>query len=238
VVKKLAYIVPGIGLREEEISRRAAIANKIVERDVTVDIITVNAGPKSIETRIEEAYASVSYLPKLYSLSQSYDGFIIGCFGDPGVRAARELVDKPVVGPAESTLHVAAQLADKFTIISPLKTTVKLISDVVKLYGFENRVEAIVPVEIPVLDIINKPEVLANRILDVVSRSKGEAIILGCMSMGFALIDEILRTKLEIPILNPVKISLKTAELMVKLALSHSPLTYPRVQVDKISHLL
>lgn len=238
---RIAYLVPGVGLDKDEISRRERIANEIVSPGTRVSVLVPHTGPKSIENRVEEAFASTSYLPLVYRHSQEYDAFVIGCFGDPGLRAARELTSKPVVGPAEASLHLASQLADRFTIIAPTRSAAKLIDDVVSMHGFRDRVTSIRSIDTPVLRIARGGELLeeiAKKILEIIETEKSEAVILGCMSMGFALIDEIIRKRTEIPILNPVKISLKTAETLAKLNLSHSPATYPRIDLDKTKHLL
>jgi len=51
---------------------------------------------------------------------EGYDAVIIACFSDPGLQAAREVSDILVLGIEETTLHVAAMLGHKFTILTPL----------------------------------------------------------------------------------------------------------------------
>jgi allantoin racemase len=47
-----------------------------------------------------------------------YDAFALGCFYDPGLRAARSLVDIPVVGLSETCMLVACSLGQKFALIA------------------------------------------------------------------------------------------------------------------------
>jgi len=238
---KIGYVIPGIGLTREEAERRKKIANDIVLNS-TVEILGVDSGPLTIENCVEEAFAASSYLSKIYSLQNAYDAFIIGCFGDPGLRAARELVDKLVVGPAESTLHLAAQLADEFIVVSPLESTVILTKHMIKSYGFSEKVTAVVPANIPVAEFVNNREEasrkLAETILNAVKEEGGDAVILGCMSMGYALVDEILGEKMDLPVINPVKVSLKTAEMMLSLNLKQSTKSFPKPDYSKLKHLL
>lgn len=238
---RIGYVIPGIGLSSEEAERRRKIANKIVENS-TVDIVCVDSGPLTIENCVEEAFAASSYLSKLYNLHNSYDAFIIGCFGDPGLRAARELVNKLVVGPAESTLHLASQLADEFIVISPLESTVILTRHMINSYGFTEKVTAIVPANIPVVKFIEDREEaskrLAELILDTVKEKGGDAVVLGCMSMGYALVDELLKEKTDLSVINPVKVSLKTAEMLLSLNLKQSIRSFPKPDYNKLKHLL
>ncbi|MCX8189049.1 MAG: aspartate/glutamate racemase family protein [Nitrososphaeria archaeon] len=238
---RIGYVIPGIGLTLEEAERRKKIANKIVEHS-SVDIVCVDSGPLTIENCVEEAYAASSYLSKIYSLQDLYDAFVVGCFGDPGLRAARELVNKLVVGPAESTLHLTSQLADAFIVISPLTNTVILTKHMIHSYGFGEKVTAIVPANIPVIEFIeNREEAskkLAGLILNTVKEKGGDAVILGCMSMGYALVDELLMDKTNLPIINPVKVSLKTAEMLLSLNLKQSIKSFPKPDYNKLKHLL
>jgi len=238
---RIGYVIPGIGLTSEEEERRKGIANQIVTNS-TVDIIGVDEGPLTIENCVEEAFAASSYLPKIYNLQNIYDAFIVGCFGDPGLRAARELVNKLVVGPAESTLHLAAQLADEFIVVSPLESTVILTKHMIRAYGFSDKVTAIIPANIPVAEFIKNREEASRKLADMITESVremgGDAVVLGCMSMGYALVDELLSDKIDLPVINPVKISLKTTEMLLSLGLKHSIRSFPRPDYSKLKHLL
>ena len=238
---KIAYIIPGIGLSDDEVKRRHNVANSILGDIGTVDILTVNEGPLSIENTVEEAFATTSYLPKLYLECKNYDAFVIGCFGDPGIRAARELCDKVIVGPAEVSMHIASMLSDKFSILTPLETLIPMMRELAKLYNFIDKMVSVIPMEVPVIDFVSRREDSVNLIKDKVKSKlskESESLVLGCMSMGFALIDEYLYDTIDIPIINPVKVSIKTAWLLASLKLSHSKITYPEPNMEKLSHLL
>lgn len=49
----------------------------------------------------------------------------------------------------------------------------------------------------------------------------------GCMSMGFLMVEERLGDALVVPVVNPVKAAVKTAEMLVELGVTHSKLVYP-----------
>jgi allantoin racemase len=46
------------------------------------------------------------------------DGAMVACSGDPGIVEARTLVEIPVVGPWEATLHLAAAYAYRFGVVT------------------------------------------------------------------------------------------------------------------------
>ena len=43
------------------------------------------------------------------------DAFIIACFGDPGLLAAKEVTEKPVIGIAQAAFTVAKMIAPNFS---------------------------------------------------------------------------------------------------------------------------
>ena len=45
------------------------------------------------------------------------DAFIIACFGDPGLEAAKEVTDKPVIGIAQAAIAVGKLMAPNFSIL-------------------------------------------------------------------------------------------------------------------------
>lgn len=239
---KIAYIVPGVGLDKEELKRRQEILRSLSYPGVIVDVITVDEGPYTIESNVEEEYAAVSYLGKLYEIRDNYDAFIIGCFGDPGLRAARELVSRPVIGPGEGSYMMASILARKFAVVTPLNSLIPSTWSQLDLYGYSGRVYDVVSADIKVADIQKSREALIKllneRLRSIVGYGRAEAIVLGCMSMGFALIDNELSNTLGVPVINPVKVSLKLAEVFSFLGLAHSKLTYPTPELGKIKHLI
>lgn len=239
---KIAYIVPGVGLEYSELERRRTILNALAFKGNVVDVITAVEGPYTIESSIEEEYAAVSYLSKLYEIKDDYDSFIIGCFGDPGLRAARELTMKPIIGPGEVSYAIASILARKFLVITPTTSTTPLTWSQLDMYGYSSRVHDVISLDIKVADIQSLYENLVNVIIEKVRNSighgRGEALVMGCMSMGFTMIDEKLSKMLGVPVVNPVKVSLKFAELLAHLELIHSKLTYPTPDLIKLKHLL
>ena len=63
---------------------------------VEVDVVSLDEGPPSIESRYEEELASPDILRKVEKANaEGYDAVIVNCFGDPAVSAAREVSEIP-----------------------------------------------------------------------------------------------------------------------------------------------
>ena len=70
---------------------------------------------------------------------EGYDAFLIGNFSDSGLTEAREMVNIPVLGICETSMHVACMMGASFGLIpvSAKQTPDKL--EKVRRYGFETR---------------------------------------------------------------------------------------------------
>ena len=74
-----------------------------------VDAVTSAMGPPSIESHYDEAMSVPGLLEEIRRGERAgADGYVIACFGDPGLDAARELARGPVVGIAEAAMHTAS----------------------------------------------------------------------------------------------------------------------------------
>ena len=75
---------------------------------------TARFGALYIENRIEASIASHAVLDALAEHGTGVDAAIVSAFGDPGLAAARELVDIPVVGVSEAAFLMAWTLGRRY----------------------------------------------------------------------------------------------------------------------------
>jgi Asp/Glu/hydantoin racemase len=78
---------------------------------------------------------------------EGFDAMAIGCFFDPALRAARSLVDIPVVSLAETCMLVACSYGRKFAVITLCGDEAANLADLCEQYGVERRLAGIVPME-------------------------------------------------------------------------------------------
>jgi len=236
----LAYLVPGVGLDEEELNRRERIANEIVRDDVTV--LEAGEGPLSIENTVEEEWSVPGVLKLVADREDEFDAFVIGCFGDPGLAGARELTDVPVVGPAAASFHTAAQVADRFSCLTILDSTTPLTRRLVHEYGLDDRLASVRVVEAPVLDIDHDSDELVDDMIAVgeaaIESDGAEALVPGCMSLSFTQVHDRISDVLGVPFLDPVTLGLETAALYARHNITQSPTTYPKADRSKLDGLL
>ena len=90
-----------------------AYINKYLGKDTVMDITQITRGTASIECEYDEAMCAPDIIARCIEAEKAgYEGVFINCFGDPGVRAARECVRIPVFGGFEPVMHLALGLAD------------------------------------------------------------------------------------------------------------------------------
>lgn len=230
----LAYLIPGRGLDEAELDRREDIANDLT--DAAVSVVDADDGPLSIESEVEHEWCIQSLLSLLRANRDNYDGFVIGCFGDPGLAAAREFVDKPVVGPASATFHTAAQLSDQFSCLTirstPASKRRQIFAD-----HLSSRLSSVRVVEQGVLDVSHEsPEAtqkMRREAEAAVKEDGAESVIPGCMSLAFMQVHDRIAEDLGVPFLDPVRISLGTAAMWADQGLRHSRVTYPTFSEER-----
>jgi allantoin racemase len=224
---------------EDELRYREKVANSISRKNTNISVIEVGEGPLSIESTIEEIMALGPLLKKILELSEDkrYAAIIIGCAGDPGLRAARELVDIPIIGPAESSYYFACMLADRFSILSTRCSEDGLRARLREMI-LEQKVASIEIIETAIADMWGENrEIVTKQMKEGVERGKikgAGGVVLGCMSLAFLMVDDILEQKTGIPIVNPLKTAIKTAEMFVDLEAKHSRISYPPADIKKL----
>ena len=84
------------------------------------------------------------------AVREGFDAVAIGCFFDPGLRAARSLVDIPVVGLGESCALVACSMGRKFGLVTLCEDQSADYADLMHTYGLERRFAGAVSVDPPI----------------------------------------------------------------------------------------
>lgn len=238
----IAYLVPGTGMAEAEQDRRERIANELTPSGANVDVVqAADTGPTSIESGVEEAWCVVGAMTGAYDLRDDYDALVIGCFGDPGLRPLRELLDIPVVGPAESTFYTAAQVAHRFGWLTILEPTVPTSHEQAEEYGLADRCVSVRSVDAPVESIDHESDDLVERMVSegrkAVEEDGAEALFPGCMSLSFAQRHDEIQERIGVPFLDPATIALEQAYSWARHGVVQSPKAYPEPKMEKLGGL-
>ncbi|TCO76015.1 allantoin racemase [Plasticicumulans lactativorans] len=190
-------------------------------------IVAVNpaSGPVSIESHFDEAVSAIGVADEVRrGEAEGADGYVIACFGDPGLLAARELARGPVVGIAEAAFHMATMIATHFSVVTTLGRTCVIAEHLLHAYGFERHCRRVRAAEIPVLDLEDPASGAYTRIVEECLRARDEdgvgAIVLGCG--GMADLASAIGRDIGIPVVEGVTAAVKLAESLVALKLGTS----------------
>lgn len=211
-------------------TNRQAALQKFLSPGVELEARRAEEGPASIESMWEE-YLSV---PGIMELAvelerEGFDAIVPGCFADPGIDGIRELVSIPVVGPGATSMLVAANLGHRFSIVTVLENVVRPLENLALLTGVASKLASVRQIGIPVLELNRDPEATFQRLIDVsretIEKDRADVLILGCGTMSFRSAE--LQKAVGVPVVNPLQVALRTAEMLVACGLSHSKLSYP-----------
>jgi len=194
--------------------------NDVKRADVEVKVVHLSKGPIHLEYHYYEHLNMEETLKWVkWAENEGYNAVIIGCFYDPGLREAREIVSIPVIGVAEATMHVAATLGHKFSIIVGRRKWIPKMESNVYLYGLGSKLASFRILNFTVPMMLREPEKLKEAVISearkAVEEDGAEVIVLGCTGeSGF--MKEIIE-KIGVPVLDPVVVSWKYAEMLADL---------------------
>lgn len=236
----IGFLGATTGKDSEEIERREQVANQMIDANVTY--LTVESGPLSVESDVEEAWGGVELMPLVDRHRDEFDAFVIGCFGEPGLRPLRELTERPVVPTAAPALHTAAQLGTRFSVLTILDSTEPKAREQVHEHHLADQLASVRVVNAPVLSVDHESDSLVDRMRKIgriaLEEDDAEVLIPGCASLSFMQAHDDLTESLGVPFLDPVRIALATAQLWARHGISHSSAAYPPAPRDKLDDLL
>ena len=191
------------------------------------EIIAVNPdkGPVSIEGHYDEAVSVIGLLSEVHAgEAAGIDGYVIACFGDPGLLAAREIARGPVLGIAEAAMHAASMVATGFSIVTTLERTRIITEHLVATYGMTRFCRKVRATELAVLDLEDETaearRIIAAECRRALAEDGSGAIVLGCA--GMADLTRALSQQLDAPVIDGVAVAVKFVEALVGLGLGTS----------------
>jgi len=201
-------------------AKLAAVARRVAA--VGTEIVAVNPsyGPASIEGYYDEAFAAPGLL-ELIAKAPDFDGYVIGCFDDTGLDAARALAAAPVVGIGEAAFHAASLIAGKFSVVTTLARSVAAIEHNLVRYGFAARCAKVRASDVAVLELEEKGSGARAKLSAEIARALAEdgceAIVLGCA--GMADLANSLAQEHDAPIVDGAAAAVKFCEALAALGL-------------------
>jgi allantoin racemase len=207
--------------------------------NLSFEVRSLPNGPASIESEFDDRMASPWVLNEVMKArTEDFDAIFVSCMGDVATNAARELTSIPVIAPLQTCLAVASTLGDMFGVVTVLRNLVPIIHRKAKEYGYDQSLAGIRSIDIPVLELEHNRrqvvEALVSESKKLVEADHADSVILGCT--GLLGVAKEVQDHVDVPILDPVPISVRFAEMLVATGLSRSGKAFPPPP-KKLRHL-
>ena len=182
---RLALINPNTD--EHHTEAMGGVARAALPDGCDVTAVNPNRGPTSIESAADSVVAAAEVAALVQALPD-FDAYLIACFGDPGLDAARELAAAPVIGIGEAAFIAAAIVSGRFAVITTLARGIPALEDMIDSRGILRRCAGVLALDIPVAE---QGAAYAGTTAAIVAASRraveergAEALILACGGMA------------------------------------------------------
>ena len=172
------------------------------------------------------------------------DGIMIDCMADPGVEVLRETVSIPVLGPGHTSMHVAALLGRRFSLLVTTEFSARYFVEHVKRAGLESRFAACHPVGIAPEELGTRSDSTFRSLVEAaeeaIMQARADTLILSCT--GFTPFSDRLREHLskkgyEVLLIDPFAATLNMLESLVNARLSQSRIAFPPSGIQQSSRM-
>ncbi|MBA1299978.1 MULTISPECIES: aspartate/glutamate racemase family protein [Pseudomonas] len=199
--------------------------------------LTPYFGAESVEGNFESYLAAIAVMDRVMAYDQPFDAVIQAGYGEHGREGLQELLNVPVVDITEAAASTAMFLGHAYSVVTTLDRTVPLIEDRLKLAGLYQRCASVRASGMAVLELEEDPvgamEAIVQQAELAIRDDKAEVICLGCG--GMAGLDEQIRQRTGVPVVDGVAAAVMVAESLVRLGLSTSKVrTYATPRPKKV----
>jgi Asp/Glu/hydantoin racemase len=195
-------------------------ARRVASAETEIVPATARFGTQYIENRMEAAIAGHAVLDALAEQAPGCDAAVVAAFGDPGVFAAKEMLEIPVIGISEAAFLTAYTLGRRYAIVCLTPRLGVWYRECAEEHGLDGRLVAVRPLDVPPSDITAAKQQTGRKLVEacheVVDRHGAEVVI-----MGGGPIAGLARTvahEIPVPVLDGVSCAVRLAEALVDLA--------------------
>mgnify|MGYP003362388791 CR=1 FL=1 len=186
----------------------------------SVQFDTLAVAPPGIETQRDVEEVTIPTCD--HFKANPAQGYVIGCFSDPGLYLCRQELDVPVVGIAESAFLTGMSLGGRFGIMAIKQGSIGRHMRALHQYGLMDFLAADRPLNLGVQELLDEKSSI-GRLIEVGRTLRdvdgARSLILGCASMG--AYRPTLQKELGIPVIDPVQAAV--ARMVGLLTLGYVP---------------
>lgn len=190
---------------------------------IPIRCLTLAEGPSGIESQ-RQADLTIAPMLELAAAQTDAAGYVIACFGDPGLHALRDQTDLPVIGIQEAAVVTALTLGQRFGVIAILPHSIPRHLRAFGAMGVLDRLAGDRALGLGVADLAN-PHTSLDAMIATGRRLRDDdganVLIMGCA--GMASYREPLQEATGLPVVEPTQAAVSMALGQIQLDLSHKP---------------
>jgi len=179
---------------------------------------TLAEGPPGVESQSDADSVIAPLCRSVAAQGNAASAFVIACFSDPGLHAARETTVRPVLGIAECGILTALTLGQRFGVISILKKSIPRHLRYYGAMGVGGRLAGDLPIGLGVTELGDADTTLARMTetgAELRDRHGADVLVLGCA--GMARYRDRLQQALGVPVVEPTQAAVTMAIGRVRL---------------------
>jgi len=176
----------------------------------TIECVTLAEGPPGIETQahVESVVEPICRFIRRHDAA----AYIIACYSDPGLHAAREATARPVLGISECSMLAALTLGERFGIIAILPTSLARQQRYVRSMGLATRFAGNRSIGLGILELGDDDRVLERMVACgkwLRDERGADVVIMGCA--GMARFRGLLQEEIGTPVVEPCQAAVTMA---------------------------
>lgn len=183
-----------------------------------IDCATLAEGPPGIERQRDVEQVVLPLCRLLGREDNRTDAFVIACFSDPGLHAARETTRRPVFGIAAAGIATALNLGNRAGIIAILPVSLPRHWRYFRSLGVTERIAGDRPVGLGVVELADETRTLDRlKMVGAELRDEDGADVLVLACAGMARYRRALEAELGVPVVDPTQAAVAMAIAAVQL---------------------
>lgn len=183
-----------------------------------IECLTLKEGPPGIQSQADVESVVQPLARTVAARDNDCAGFVIACFSDPGLFAAREATSKPVLGIAECGVLTALTMGQRFGVIAILDRSIPRHLRYVRQMGVQDRFAGDRAIGLGVVELGDEDRAYGRMTevgRELRDRDGADVLVMGCA--GMARHRDRLQDDLGIPVVEPTQAAVAMAIGRVRL---------------------
>jgi allantoin racemase len=183
-----------------------------------LECITLREGPPGIQSQADVESVVQPLARTVAARDNDCSAFVVACFSDPGLYAAREATRKPVLGIAECGVLTAMTMGQRFGVIAILDRSIPRHLRYIRQMGVQDRFAGDRAIGLGVVELADEQRTF-DRMVEagkaLRDRDGADVLVMGCA--GMARYRDRLQTEVGVPVVEPTQAAVAMAIGRVRL---------------------